>query len=131
MTAITFAQSDSAQARPLHLVTKEGLAKWQETLSDSQRALVAGTGFTASPGQVVLFPDAEGAIVAAAGGLGDAKARTRKRFLAARIRAALPAGTWRFDTDLNGDDLAEATLGWLLAGYRFDRYAEAKPPKHG
>lgn len=129
MTAITFSQSDSAQARPLHLVTKEGLAKWLETLSDSQRALVAGTGFTASPGQVVLFPDADGAIVAAAGGLGDAKARTRKRFLAARIRGALPAGTWRFDTNLDGDDLAEATLGWLLAGYRFDRYAEVKPAK--
>ncbi len=128
MTALTFTQSDSAHARPLHLVTKEGLAKWQETLSERERALVAGNGFKASPGQVVVFPDAEGTIVAAAGGLGDAKARTRKRFLAARIRGALPAGTWRFDTDLEGEDLAEATLGWLLAGYRFDRYAKAEPP---
>ncbi|MEK6216971.1 MAG: leucyl aminopeptidase family protein, partial [Boseongicola sp.] len=129
MTPVTFIQSDSAQARPLHLVTKEGLAKWQETLSDSERALVAGTGFTASPGQVVLFPDAEGVIAAAAGGLGDTKARTRKRFLAARIRGAWPVGTWRFETDLEGEELAEAALGWLLAGYCFDRYVAAKPAK--
>ena len=129
MTALTFAQSDAAQARALHLVAKEDLAAWQDTLSDRDRATVAGTDFKASQSQVVLFPDADGNIVAAAGGLGDAKARTRKRFLAARIRAALPGGAWRFETTLKSDDLTEAALGWLLAGYRFARYAEANPPK--
>lgn len=129
MTALTFAQSDDAGARLLHLVKKEDLANWQEQLSARDRAVVEESDFKASPGQVVLFPDAEGKVVAAAGGLGNAKARTRKRFLASRIRGALPAGTWGLASNLKGDELAEAMLGWLLAGYRFDRYAEAKPPK--
>ncbi len=129
MTALTFDRSDNAQARPLHLVTKEQLAAWQMGLSDHDRAIVAGTDFKASPGQVALFPDADGNIVAAAGGIGDAKARLRKRFLAASLRNTLPGGAWRFETSLEGEDLTEAALGWLLAGYRFDRYADAKTPK--
>jgi len=129
VNALTFAQSDDDRARPLHLVKKEDLADWQEQLPERHRAMVTDAGFKASPGQVVLFPDGDGTIVAAAGGLGDAKARTRNRFLAARLRGALPAGKWRFASNLKDDELTEATLGWLLAGYRFDRYAEAKPPR--
>ncbi|MGI9390192.1 MAG: leucyl aminopeptidase family protein, partial [Boseongicola sp.] len=128
MNALTFAHADTAQVRPLHLVSKEDLEYWQANLSERDLALVKGTGFKASPGQVVLFSDSDGAIQAAAGGLGDARARARKRFLSARIRASLPEGTWRLESNLAGDDLAEAMLGWLLAGYRFDRYAELKPP---
>ena len=41
---------------------------------------------------------------------------------------ALPAGDWRLVTTLTGPALEEQALGWLLDGYRFDRYKTAPPP---
>ena len=67
--------------------------------------------------------------MAAAGGLGGEKDRARGRFHAAVLRAKLPEGAWRFETDLSQSALDEAALGWLLAGYRFDRFAKASAPK--
>ena len=128
MTAMTFASSD-ATTRPLHLVSKDGLEAWRTALDDRARTFVEASGFSGSAGQVVVMPDETGAIVAAAGGLGDAKTRARKRFVVAGLRAKMPEGAWSLHTDLRGDDLSEAALGWLLAGYRFGRYASSPAPK--
>lgn len=128
MEHMTFA-ADGAGAKPLHLVTKDGLEAWLDTLDTTQRAWAEASGFTGAAGQVLLFPDASGTVTAAAGGLGGAKDRARGRFHAASLRAKLPEGVWAFQTDLTGDALAEAALGWLLAGYRFDRFAKAAAPR--
>ncbi|MCV6593553.1 MAG: leucyl aminopeptidase family protein [Silicimonas sp.] len=127
MTALTFAEP-SADASPLHLVTTEGLDAWCAAQSDAVQGWVRAAGFKAGAGAVLLVPDGEG-IGAALGGLGSAKDARRKRFIAADLRAKLPGGVWRFETDLAGDALAEAALGWLLAGYRFDRFAANPAPK--
>ncbi|SMX23221.1 putative cytosol aminopeptidase [Boseongicola aestuarii] len=128
MTSMTFASSD-APTRPLHLVSKEGLEDWRLGLDARAQAFVQASAFSAGAGQVVLIPGETGEVVAAAGGVGDAKTRARKRFVVAGLRANLPEGAWEFQTSLEGDDLAEAALGWLLAGYRFEKYAAAPPPK--
>ncbi len=128
MSALTFVD-DPGDARPLHLVSKEHLSIWLARQGDTTRAWLEGAGFRAAAGEVVLIPGADGRVVAAAGGLGDAKDRLRKRFVAAGLRAKLPEGVWRFETELEGDALDEAALGWLLAGYAFGRYAKAAPPK--
>ena len=41
----------------------------------------------------------------------------------------LPEGTWKVGAGLPEEALEEAALGWLLAGYRFGAYKDAKPPK--
>ena len=128
MTAMTFLDSSDA-ARPLYLVTKERLEVWVSMLEPAARAWVEASDFRAGVGQVVLIPDGSGGIAAAAGGMGNATDAERGRFLAAKLRVNLPEGAWRFETDLDGDALQEAALGWLLAGYRFDRYASAPAPK--
>ena len=118
VTSLTFA-ADDGSARPLHLVTKEGLAVFLSALDPAARAWVEASGFGASAGEVVLIPASDGAVAAAAGGLGDVRDETRKRFVAASLRAKLPEGLWRLETALTDRRLAEAALGWLLAGYRF------------
>jgi leucyl aminopeptidase len=73
-----------------------------------------------------LLPDAQGGIAGAALGLGDAQARRRARFQVAAAAAKLPpGGVWRIEAALDPDAAAEAALGWLLAGYRFERYRKA------
>ena len=127
MTALKFS-TETADARTLHLVTKDGLKDWLKGQPANIQKWSDSVGFSASAGEVLLLPD-DGGVGAAIGGMGSAKDRQRKRFVAAGLRAKLPDGTWAFDTDLTGDDLAEAALGWLLAGYRFDRFASAPAPK--
>ena len=128
MTQLSFSNGAADQARPLYLVSKDALSEWLESLPQAERDWLESAGFTASVGEVVLIPGSDG-VRAAAGGLGGSKDRGRKRFVAASLRKGLPEGDWTFETSLAGDDLNEAALGWLLAGYRFDRYASAPAPK--
>jgi leucyl aminopeptidase len=113
-------------ALPLHLVAKEGREGWAQALPDPARAWVAACGWQAGAGDLNLLPDAQGGIAGAALGLGDAQARRRARFQVAAAAAKLPpGGVWRIEAALDPDAAAEAALGWLLAGYRFERYRKA------
>ncbi len=126
--ATDFAAPD-ADALPLWLVTPEGLEDWCFARETPARDWLAATGFAAKEGEIALLPGGDGALTGAALGLGGADKRARGRFAVARAATALPAGTWRLAEPLGDDDAAEAALGWLLAGYRFDRYKGAgKPP---
>lgn len=129
MNAMTFASPDGGAPRPLHLVSGDDASAWIADQDEFTRAWVQAVGFKGSAGQVVTIPNVDGDVAAAVGGIGDAKDARRKRFVAASLRGKLPEGTWRFESGLTGDALAEAALGWLLAGYVFDRYAKAKAPK--
>lgn len=124
MKSLKFA-ADDGSARPLHLVTKEDLAVFLTVLDPAARAWVEASGFGAKSGEIVLIPAAGGQIAAAAGGLGGRSDRLRKRFIVASLRGKLPEGLWRLETELMNEDLAEAALGWLLAGYKFDRYSSS------
>ena len=128
MSSLAFAVDDGT-ARPLHLVTKESFAVFLSVLDDVSRTWVEASGFTAKVGEVVLIPDADGGMVAAAGGLGDDGDDRRKRFVVASLRPKLPEGNWRLVTELTDRRLSEAALAWLLAGYRFDRYKSSPAPK--
>ncbi len=127
MNALKFS-TDTAAARPLTLVSKDGLADWLANQPTATQTWAEAAGFKAGAGEVLLLPD-DGHVGGALGGLGGTKDRTRKRFIAADLRSKLPEGTWAFQTNLTGDDLTEAALGWLLAGYRFDQFADAPAPK--
>ncbi len=128
MTGLVFA-SDTAEVLPLFLISKDGLSDWLGGLSPQQRRWAKAAGFKANAGQVLLFADEDGSVVSAAGGLGGAKDRARGRFLAASLRSKLPEGNWAFATEASAEDLTEAALGWLLAGYSFNRYAKKSASK--
>ena len=114
----------SPDARPLWLVAKDG------PLPEQAGDWPTAAGFTGKGGEVCLLPDGQGGLAGALFGLGDPARAGRNRFALARAAEALPAGDWQLAGDLpEGFDRDQAALGWLLAGYRFDRYAAAAAPR--
>lgn len=109
-------------AVPLHVVTPEQVAAVLADLDPTARAWAQAQDFSGKLGQVVALPDQAGRIIAALVGYGTSEARRRGRFHVASAATVLPKGLYRIASGLGGSDLEEAALGWLLAGYRFDRY---------
>jgi leucyl aminopeptidase len=116
-------------SRPLHVVAADALADWRATLPAPWQAWLTETGFEAGLGEIRLLPGPDGTVAAAVAGHGTPKTRARQRFGLARAARALPAGDWHLAGDLTPDQATEAALGWLLAGYRFNRYRPGKPEK--
>ena len=121
LTPPGFAPAD-APALPLIVVAAEDLAAQLDALPAAQAAWLRATGFEAGLGDLRLLPGPDGQPVAAAVGYGRAAARARTRFGLGKAATLLPAGTWRLTDALPPEEAAEAALGWLLHGYRFDRY---------
>ena len=119
-----FAPAD-APARPLHLVTAAELEAWCARQPAAVRAWVEETAFTARPGELRLLPGESG-LAGAVFGI-DEGPSARVRFRVAEAASAVPAGDWRIEGDLDAEAATEAALGWLLAGYRYARYAGEAP----
>lgn len=117
----------SSDCLPLYLVEKSDAAL--DALPETARAWATRMGFTGALGACLVVPGADGAPEAALVGYGTAENRLRKRFGAAAARSKLPEGIYELATSLDHDALAEFALGWLLEGYRFDRYAKQSEPK--
>ncbi|MCI2395475.1 leucyl aminopeptidase family protein [Aliiroseovarius sediminis] len=124
---LTFAP-ETPDAVPLIVIGK-GDKDVLDALPEPARAWVAANHFDGKLGDVLVVPDEKGVPALALVGYGDAAARARGRFGLAAARAKLPKGTYRLQHGLQPEALEEAALGWLLAGYRFDRYADQKTPK--
>jgi len=117
-----FAAPDSASI-PLYVLRAEALGDWLETQPERVRAWIAAVGYRAGAGDTLCVPDTTGGGVALAVlGLGDARARARTRMALGAARSKLPLGTYHLAGGLDEADLPEHLLGWLLAGYRFDRF---------
>ncbi|WP_457155972.1 leucyl aminopeptidase family protein [Marinovum sp. KMM 9989] len=121
-----FADPDAA-AIPLALLTVEAFDGWKLAQEPSARGWAEANGFTAGPGQTLLFPGENGAPEAVLAGVGSAKDRARGRFALAAVAQNLPDGTYQIESGLPADpaDIEAELLGWLLAGYRFDKYRAA------
>jgi leucyl aminopeptidase len=123
-----FASANAASV-PVHVLPQDGLAGWLATQSPSVQAWSQNCDFRGGLGEILRVPGENGTIERVLFGWGTAQAHTRARFAMARAPAALKQGTYRIEGPLEGAALDEACLGWLLAGYAFDRYAEQTPPK--
>ncbi|MBO9431030.1 leucyl aminopeptidase family protein [Sulfitobacter sp. R18_1] len=114
----------SANALPLHVLSETALEGWLADQPGAVQAWVKASGFVGGLGQALVVPGAEGAPVMALAGYGSEAARRRGRFHLAAAAAKLPAGDYRIESGLPEDQAATEALGWLLAGYRFDRYRD-------
>jgi len=123
----TFADPSDA-AIPLYVVEKAEAPGWIARHTAPARRWLDSQGFTGRLGQTLTVPDAQGAITFAVTGYGGPADRARVRFPLAAAQAALPEATYRLVDPLPEDDRLAAALGWLLAQYRFGRYADAAPP---
>ncbi|WP_425093030.1 leucyl aminopeptidase family protein [Tropicimonas sp. S265A] len=122
MTSLTFADADTP-AIPVHVVPEAGLEAWQADAPAAWVTLSEAQGFSGKLGQTLILPGQDGAIDAVLAGYGTEAARARKRFALASVAAKLPAGTYRLAGLDEVATLAEESLGWLLSGYKFTRYA--------
>ncbi|MDF1856353.1 M17 family metallopeptidase [Pseudooceanicola sp.] len=118
---LTFAPAGS-DALPLTLLSTETAEAWIEAQDARSAAWARGSGFTGALGQLLVLPGVDGAPAGALFGLGSAADRRRGRFFVATAAAKLPEAIWQLDDTYAGDDLDQVALGWLFAGYAFDRY---------
>lgn len=118
---LAFAEPSDA-AIPIHVLTEDGLDSALADLTDQGRAWADVQGFVGTLGQVLTVPDAAGGIAQVLVGYGTTAKRARGRFHMGSIAKELPQGTYQIVSGLEGDDLEEAALAWLLAGYSYDRY---------
>lgn len=125
----TFAQ-DPSDAIALHVIDGGSLDDWLAAQEPRVSGWVALNGFKATLGQVLIVPDAEGQIAMALAGYGTAAKRARVHFPLAHAAAKLPEGTYRIASGLPDEVLETECLGWLLAGYRFDRYKSHSSKSH-
>ncbi len=119
---LTFAATNAADAVPLYLVESDGLDAFLAARTPAERAQLETHGFKGNLGQSLAVSGPDGAMLLAALGLGTAQKRARGRFHVAAGAGALPKADYRLEHDLAPEALNEAALGWLLAGYKFDRY---------
>ena len=109
-----------ASALPLYAVGESGLAALLERLSPAQAGFLRAQQFSAAAGRLQLLPGEDG-IAGAVFGLG----REESLFTFGSLPGTLPQGSyWRLET---GDfDYDNATLGFLLGAYGYDRLKPRK-----
>ena len=122
---IALAPEDTA-ALPLHVLDADEVALWAGQQSDRVRTWVEASGFKGAIGSVLMIPNALGQPEAALIGYGSAAKRKRSRYALAAGMPKLAPGTYRIVAGVPEEKLEEEALGWLLAGYNFDRYRENK-----
>lgn len=123
-----FASPDE-ESIPITVLPKESLEEWLAGAPEPHQAWARNSGFKATLGECLTVPGEDGAIDQVLFGWGDENARARGRFHFAKAAESLPPGTYRIDSGLSSAELDEAALGWLLAGYRFDRYKSNDSPQ--
>ncbi|MEY8881263.1 M17 family metallopeptidase [Donghicola sp. XS_ASV15] len=118
---LQFAQQ-TTDALPLHVVGADDLDSFIETLTPAHAAWVRASVFSGAIGQSLVLPGADGAPAGALVGYGTSANRARGRFALAAAVPALPPLTFALAGGIPAEMLEQETLGWLLTGYRFDRY---------
>lgn len=81
------------------------------------KALARANGFIGEAG--VLLANEDGVLL----GLGNGE----DAFISAAAAEKLPEGDYAFVGEVTGEAATLACLGWLMGGYRFDRYKMQKP----
>ncbi|WP_116134989.1 M17 family metallopeptidase [Tropicimonas sp. IMCC34043] len=121
---LAFAEPDQPSIS-LYILSQDDREAWD--LPAEAMAWLTRIGFSGDIGEAALCPVGEGAIAVA--GFGSAASRQRGRFHLAAAAARLPAGNYRLAGVPAEADLSVEALGWLLAGYGFDRYRPANGAK--
>ncbi len=114
-------------ARPLHIVDQDHFEAWRVAQPAEIGAWIDALEFTGALGQAISVPGPDGSPAGAIVGYGTAKSRARARFHLAAAAAKLPKGTYEIASGLPQAQAEVEALGWLLAGYRFDRYKTQTP----
>ncbi len=125
---LTFAEHTS-DAIPLFVVGKDQVDGFMADQSPVAANWLRAQEFKGGLGEAVAVPDTDGRIAMAVVGYGTKATRQRGRYHLAAAAGKLPKGVYQISSDV--PDLDVEALGWLLEGYRFDRYKEQSTAKAG
>lgn len=127
--ALRFSRPDEfpdTDAIPVHVISADGADAALAQLGAASRQWAVTHGFSGALGKTCLLPNEAGGIAAVLLGVGTSADRIRKRFAAGAAISDLPKGLYEVaSASLEGHPQnlrEEIALGYLLAGYRFDRY---------
>jgi leucyl aminopeptidase len=105
-------------AIPLVPLRKSGLEAWQAKATTRQQRWLRASGFEARPGQCLALPDDDGSVQACIFGMQE----EGWLYQLAAIYRSLPQGCYVLTADWTDSQVFQATLGWGLAAYRYERY---------
>lgn len=114
----------AADALPLWLVTEKGFATWAKGQPDHVASWCRASAFAGAPGQVLVLPDADGAVLGAVAGVPS----QTDIWAFAHLPGVLPKRAWKLATALKPHAATRAALGFALGTYAFSRYRKAPPP---
>ncbi len=114
-----FAPAAEKSAKPVWCVDADNWSAVETSLPQAARAFAAAAGFRPAAGQFLLLPDDKGGSLGALFGT-DPAAANGDPFLAGKLAALLPEGSWKFETKPH--DARLAALAFALGSYRFTRY---------
>ena len=113
-----YADPTTADALPLHVVTRDSLASWRGAQPANVGAWLDAQGFDGSAFSAITLPGSDGGIAGAVIGVGD----MLDPFSYGHAPYALPARAFAVAGDLPADARNALQLGWGLGAYRFSRY---------
>jgi leucyl aminopeptidase len=120
-------EAESAGARPVWLVSEQGLSQWLEVQPPSVRSWAKAQGFAAEKQKLLQIPTGTGdGIAGAALGLGPvAELAEPTLWTSAGLPDRLPPGRYRFAGTFSTVGATQLTLGWEYGSYRFSRYRKS------
>lgn len=114
---------------PLWLISESELAGWRSQLAPAHRSWLQVQAFAAERMRVLLLPDEQGGIAAAAMGVGSLKSLDELTLWhAAGLPDRLPAGHFVLQQALSSKTATAVVLGWIHGAYRLNRFRSAATP---
>jgi leucyl aminopeptidase len=120
-------EADASGAKPIWLVSEQGLAAWLEVQPLAARSWVRTQGFQAEKNKFLVIPTSAGDGVAGAVlGLGSTPDLFEPTiWTSVGLPDRLPPGSYRFAGSFSAVAATHLTLGWEYGSYRFTRYRKA------
>lgn len=112
---------------PVYPVEESGWEACRAGLSEAARAYADATGFAPAGEKLLLLPGGDGRPECVLFGTGNDARLARQPLLLGRLATELPAGTYRLIGAVDRPTLSYT--GFLLGGYRFDRFREVTRPQ--
>ncbi len=122
---MSFTREHDQNAIPLLPVLESELDEWLENTSEHHRRWIESVGFKAGAGKWLGLPDADGKLEAVVFGM----AEDGWLYQLAGLPGVLPPGNYRLVSIWNEDQRIQASIGWGLAAYRFERYRSSDKPR--
>ncbi len=115
---MVYAKNNTGQAIPLVPMNGDKLEGWKARAGAEEKRWVEANDFKASAGQVCPLGGSDGGVRQYLFGM----AEQGRLYQLAELPSKLPPGSYRLESDWSPFEREQASLGWGLASYSFNRY---------